>query len=363
MDGINGSLSDRSSGTQADWSAVADNLARRLEEIPTATAKGDEDGSSRDYRRQAVMRWLLDALKRADREQEITAILTREAEITNCYVELVDHLLAKKQREAAEEWARKGFERTIEKLPGIAWSLEERLRNLAARKKDRPLAAAFRAMEFFDRPDADRYAEVQKATAASGLWDTVRPMLLLWLETGVRPDHASPAKTPRRGKTQESPPAAARGTAWPLPATGLLVLGEKGRYRSFPDTATLIAIAIQEKRNDDVLRWYEQAGKRGGYWQDHQGEAVAATVQETHPDAALGIWLRMAKAQIAMTKPTAYQMAGASLAKMKTVYQRIGRLPEWERLIGSLRTENARKTRMIEVLDGLDGKRSRILEP
>ncbi len=363
LDGIEGSLLDRSSGTPTDWSAVADNLARRLETIPTAAAKGDVDDSHRDYHRRAVMRWLLDALKRAGREQEVAAILTREAEITNCYVELVDHLLAAKQKDAAEEWARKGFERTIEKRPGIAWSLEERLRNLAARKKNGPLVAAFRALEFFDRPDADRYAEGQKAVVAIGLWDTVRPLLLLWLETGLRPDQASPAPPSRRGKTKGALPATASGTVWPLPSTGLLVPGEEGRYRSFPDTATLIDIAIQEKRNDDVLRWYGDAGRRGAHWQDHQSEAVAAAVQETHPDAALAIWLRMAKTQIALTKPAAYQMAGASLAKMKTVYRRTDRMAEWDRLIVSLRVENARKPRMIEVLDGLEGKRSRILKP
>jgi uncharacterized Zn finger protein len=360
LDGIEGSLAGQASGTSADWSAVADDLARRLETL--AKAKGDAESSGRDYRRQEVMRWLLEALKRSGREQEITAILTREAEITSCYVELVDHLLAGKQKEAAEEWARKGFERTIGKLPGIAWSLEERLRDLAARKKDWPLVAAFRAVEFFDRPGADRYAEVQKAVTAIGLRDAVRPMLLNWLETGVRPDQA-PAPSPRRGKTKDAPVPAQRGAAWPLPATGLVVPEGQNRYGSFPDTATLIDIAIREKRHDDALRWYGDLGKRGGYWQNHQGEAVAAAVQETHPDAALDIWLRMAKAQIAMTKPAAYQTAGANLAKMKTVYQRTRRTAEWDRLMAALRAENARKPRMLEVLDGLEGKRSRILNP
>ncbi len=363
LDGIEGSFAERSSGTPADWAAVADELARRLQAMPVTAAKRDADGSHRDYRRQGVMRWLLDALKRAGREREIAAILIREADITNCYVELVDHLLAAKQKDAAEEWARKGFERTIEKLPGIAWSLEERLRNLAARKRAWPLVAAFRAMEFFDRPDADRFAEVQKATAACNLWNTVRPMLLRWLETGARPDRASPTPPPRRGKTVGASAATTSGTAWPLPATGLPDPGENDRYQSFPDTSTLIEVAIREKRNTDVLRWYGDAGIGGEHWQDHQGEAVADAVQETHPDTALAIWLRMAKAQIAMTKPATYEIAGTSLEKMKAVYRRTGRLTEWERLIASLRTENARKPRMLEVLDGLEGKRSRILQP
>jgi len=363
LDGIKGPLAEGEAGTPADWSAVADNLARRLEAMPTAAATGDADGWSRNDHRQGIMRWLLDALQRAGRAQAITAILTREAEITNCYAELVDHLLAVKQTEAAAEWARKGFQKTIEKLPGIAWAMEERLRDLAVRKRELPLVAAFRAMEFFDRPDAARYAKVQKATAPLDLWDTVRPLLLRWLETGARPDRAPTVGPSRRGRARDVLPESTHKTAWPLPFTGLLVPGEKGRYRSFPDTATLIAIAIREKRYDDVLRWYDHEGKRGGYWQDHQGDTVASAVQTTHPDAALAIWLRLAKAQIALTKPAAYQMAGAHLAQMKTVYQRTGRLAEWNRLLTTLRAENARKPRMIEVLDGLEGKRSLILKP
>lgn len=366
MDNINGPLADNTAFTLADWSAVADNLMRRMEGIGISAAadRRDIDGSDRGYRRKEIMRWLLDALKNGGRDREITAILMREAEITHCYVELVDHLLADKQKEAAAEWSRKGFERTIEKLPGIAWSLEERLRDLATRKKDWPLVAAFRAMEFFDRPDVERYTAIQNAVSSLGLWDVIRPMLLGWLETGVRPDKKPAAETPRGGKRKASPlPPATPKESWPLPPTSLLVPGEKGRYRFFPDTATLIAIAIEEKRNDDALRWYNHESKRGGYWQDNHGETVAAAVQETHPDAALAIWKCIAKSQIAMTKPAAYQMAGACLEKMKPVYQRTGRLAEWERLLAELRVENARKPRMIEVLDGLEGKRSRILKP
>lgn len=363
LDGIGGQPAACGVGTREDWSIVADELARRLEAIPSASAAGGAESDSSDYRRQALMRWLLHALKRAGRANETTAILIREAEITNCYVELVDHLLAGKQNESAAEWARKGFARTIGKLPGIAWSLEERLRNLAARQGDLPQVAAFRSMEFFTRPGADRYAEVHKATLPLGLWDTVRPMLLRWIETGLRPDQAPAEEPKRRGRAKGALPETTRKSAWPLPSTDLLVPAGKGLQRSFPDTDTLIAIAIQEKRNDDVLLWYKAAGNRGAYWQDHRGGSVAAAVQETHPDEALAIWLRMAKAQIALTKPAAYQTAAASLAKMKAVNQRTGRLHEWERLLATLRTENARKLRLIEVLDELEGKRSRILKP
>ena len=359
LDGIHGQLEDVTAFTPADWSATADELARRMEGI-TVVAQPEAGDSHSGYHRQTLMRWLLDALRHAQREREITGILEREAEITHCYVELVDHLLAEKQKEAAADWARKGFDRNIEKLPGIAWSLEERLRDLAARKKDLPMVAAFRAMEFFDRPDVERYEALRKATTSLGLWDTIRPMLLRWLETGSRPDANPSEEAPRRGK-RNSPQAKPR-ELWPLPSTGLRIQRESGGYPSFPDTSTLIAIAIKEGRNHDVLSWYKRTGRPGDYWPNYEGENVAAAVQETHPDEALAIWKSGAISQIAQTKPAAYQMAGDILRKMKSVYERTGRLPEWETLLHGLRVENARKPRMIEVLDGLEGKRSRILK-
>lgn len=359
LDGIHGPLEDRAAFTPSDWSAVADELARRMDGIPVS-AGGDAGDSDRGYRRQAVMRWLLDALKRANRGNEITGILEREAGMTHCYVELVDHLLAAKQKDAAADWARKGFAATIDKLSGIAWELEDRLRDLAAGKKDLHRVAAFRAMEFFNRPEVARYEALRKATASLGLWDTIRPMLLNWLETGLRPDTPAPTETPRRGK-RSAPPAVSR-QPWPLPPTGLNVLRERGGYSTFPDTSVLIAIAIKEGRHDDVLRWYNRRGRRDGYWQDYEGESVATAVQKTHPDEALAIWKRIALAHIAQTKPAAYQMAGGVLQKMKAVYMDTGRQAGWESLLSELRTQNARKPRMIEVLDGLAGTRTRIMK-
>jgi uncharacterized Zn finger protein len=149
-----------------------------------------------------------------------------------------------------------------------------------------------------------------------------------------------------------------------LPSTGLVIPDEKKPYHFFPDTAALIAIAILEKRNDDVLHWYKQRNKGGrlGWGTDYQGDTVAAAVQETHPDEALGIWKRSVTDQVAMTKPAAYESAGAYLKKMRVVYKKTGRLADWKRFIAELCAEHSRKPRFIEVLDGLEGKQSRILK-
>ena len=323
----------------ADWSLVADELMTRMESVHVA-GKGDGE-SHRSYHRQAIMRWLLGALESAGRKDEIAPILTREAELTNCYVELVDHLLSRRRGKDAEEWARKGFERTLESLPGIAWALEDRLREMATRRKNRPLVAAYRALEFFDRPDEQRYEAIRKAAEPLGHWETIRPLLLEWLETGKRPDESS---------------------AWPLPRTGLESATAREDHHRFPDTDTLIAIAIKEKRNDDALRWHHQSNQWGGCGFGHQGDAVAEAVSGTNPDEALTIWKAAAISHIRATKPSAYEVAGGYLRKMRAVYKHTDRLSEWDTLLRELRTEHARKRRFMDVLNRLEGKKSPILK-
>jgi uncharacterized Zn finger protein len=218
-------------------------------------------------------------------------------------------------------------------------------------------------MEFFDRPDVERYKLLQKAAARVDGWDAMRPKLLHWLETGQRPDldAATPSSSgaKRKGKTETSRP---KRQAWPLPAIELTLPAPQGGYASFPDTCTLIAIAIEERRNDDVLKWYDHENRGSSYGGDYHGDTVASAVQETHPEAALRIWRRLAEAQIAVTKPAAYQTAGCYLEKMRAVYRRAGRIEEWHAYLAALRVKETRKRRLIEVLDSLEGKRTRILD-
>ena len=82
---------------------------------------------------------------------------------------------------------------------------------------------------------------------------------------------------------------------------------------------------------------------------------MAQAVQETHPDAALDIWRKQAESEIARVNPAAYETAGTYLEKMKAVYARLGREPEWTALIADLRAKNRPKRRLTEVLDRLEG--------
>ena len=286
------------------------------------------------------MRWLLHALERADRKNEINGILERETVHTDCYVELVKRLVQDKQIEKAREWAYKGFTATLEKAPGIASQLEELLRDMALGEKNYLLAAAYAAFEFFDRSGLEKYSQLEKIAVKAGVWKAVRNHIMSYLEKGTRP----------------------KGSTWPLPALQLPGRDRASRWAHFPDTETLIDIAINEKRHDDIIKWYRLGRKSGGFGRDHTGEKVAQAVQVTHPDEALSIWKALAAQEISQAKPAAYQTAGHYLKKMKAVYIRTNNEAAWTQHMAELREHNKRRPRMLDVLNSLEGQRTRIVQ-
>ena len=118
----------------------------------------------------------------------------------------------------------------------------------------------------------------------------------------------------------------------------------------------LIDIAILEKKPDQVLRWYDQRPK-GHFWGYGVDEdAIATAVQAHAPDRAVAIWKNKAERLIAQVKPSAYQGAAKYLRKASEVMRRENKPTEWESYLKELRQHHQRKSRLIEILDGLDGK-------
>ena len=81
-----------------------------------------------------------------------------------------------------------------------------------------------------------------------------------------------------------------------------------------------------------------------------------ASVQALAPDRAVAIWKNKAERLIAQVKPSAYQEAAKYLRKAAKVMCRGKKPAEWESYLKKLREQHLRKRRLIEILDGLDGK-------
>jgi uncharacterized Zn finger protein len=86
-------------------------------------------------------------------------------------------------------------------------------------------------------------------------------------------------------------------------------------------------------------------------------EKVAQAVAGAYPERAIAIWKRLAENQIAQTKPRAYEQAGVYLTKLRRILHSQGKGAEWNSYAAGLRSANIRKRRLLEVLDGLAGKR------
>ncbi len=110
-----------------------------------------------------------------------------------------------------------------------------------------------------------------------------------------------------------------------------------------------------------MLTWYDRLrnARRRSPWAAYGGEdeRVADAVAATHPERALEIYRQMADAQIARTSPSAYEEAARYLRKARKVLHALGRDAEWTQMIATIREKNARKRRLLEILDRLDNKR------
>jgi uncharacterized Zn finger protein len=125
------------------------------------------------YRRERLLNTLLDAYTRAGWKDRIVPRLEDEADACQCYPRLVDELLAAGERERARQWCIKGYARTETDAPGIASTLQERLRKLAEKERRYDLVSAYRAQDFFDSPSNDTYSELRKAADKAECWPAV----------------------------------------------------------------------------------------------------------------------------------------------------------------------------------------------
>lgn len=317
-----------------DWNILADRLMERLDQLKPDKEK---DSFSRHYRRDRLASSIVEALKMAGRSNEAVELCEKEAPKTGSYVRLVNLLKETGRRDEAEKWIQKGIKATEKKWPGISSQLRELYRKIREEQRDWPVVAAVRAEDFFTQPSLAAFKELEKAARKAKVWQDVRPAAMTYLESGKMPDNKS---------------------SWPLPGTGLPKAEDFWR-KQFPLVDDLIDIAIAEKRPDEVLRWYEESRQKSKstLFRGHRDDQVAMALKDSHPDKAVDIWKSLAEEEIARTKVKAYQAAAIYLRKIHTVMKKRRQEKAWQGYLRELRQANARKPRLVEILDSLAGKR------
>jgi len=319
----------------SDWKIVADRLLERLNKFQPV--KG-EDSFSRSYHRDNLTNWIIRALENSGGHEEIIPLCEQEAAVTGSYTRLVDVLRKARRFEEAEQWIHKGIKATQKQWPGIAKQLKDTLREMREREGNWLSVAAFGTEDFLQLPSLHTFRDMKKAAEKAKVWPEVRAAALLYLETGRLP--------------QSDP-------TWSLPETGVKEDRET-RKSEFPMIDVLIDIAIEEKRPDEVLRWYDQRKSKKQIfwgWDGYQEDQIAEAVADHYPDRALAIWKNVAEKQIALTKPKAYEAASAYLRKVHSLLKELKREGEWKDYLLKLRQTNARKPKLIEILERMEGHR------
>ncbi len=325
---------------KSDWSTIADRLLPRLQ---NSIPGNDKSEFSRDYNRDKLTNQIINALEHAGRSEEILDLCIREAPVTKSYERLVTILRRSGKTVEAEEWIRKGIKATQDNLPGIASGLRRQLYEIYMEKQDWPYCAAMRADDFFQSPSLTSYKDLQQACEKAKQWKLVRPAVMSFLTKGILPKPCS--------------------GQWPLPKTGNTIQ-RLNEYSKPPFTTILIEIAVFEKDIDEALRLYDESIKRSktdsswGYsWGSSISDQIADAVKDTYPDRSIGIWKRAAENYIARTNPNAYSIAIGYLNRISKVMIKTGQEKEFRNYIAEIRATNKRKIRLVEMLNGLTGKR------
>ncbi len=333
---------------KSDWSVVCDRLAQRLEAIEPVA---EEDAFLPNFKRSQIADWLTRALEKAGRQDEIIPLWEREAPISNTYAYLVDLLIAKRRWEEARRWCRQGMEATAPIYPGIEAALHKKLQTINERSGNPLAGLALQAEEFFAAPGLHGFQALCKAAHKARVGKGVEAWARHYLETGRRPSV---------GRKRKSDPK----IAWPLPPPEVEVSDSEAI--DAPMTGILTQLAIAEKKPDEVLKWYDYASrKKGGLGMSDfivNPTEVAEAIKSAHPERAIAIWQEAAEEQIAQVSTRGYEAAVPYLRKMKNALTRAGRKQEWDEYLASLREENSRRPRCLEVLDRLKGGRRRIID-
>lgn len=310
---------------QDAWNVVIESLEAWLQKMPS---------SASSYRRDILRDWLIHALKGAGRNSEILPLYEGEAEATGDYLGLINYLVEEGKDDEALQWIQKAMEKTEEKFPGHVRDLRGFKRKIYKKHKDWPALLVLEIEDFIHQPYTEKFTQCRVAAEANKVWPEVRETLLDFLVSGTVPhEHA---KWPSSFSRHQIP------------------LNIKYQKSDFPMLWVLVDIAMEEKKPEDVYRWYTMLPKR--YYHSTFHDDVALAIQKKFPEQSIGIWKKLAEGAVALAKKSAYAEAGGYLRKMRKLMYAKGMEKDWLHYATSLRAQHARKRLFLEVLDSMEEK-------
>lgn len=335
--GAGQTLLDADAYTPEDWQEVARALERMLAQRPRPQSHDFTEG----YRRQTLVRRLIQAYERGGRAEDVLSLYEREADSCGLHTEFLDYLLTAKRRDQARQYCIRVYGTLGASFSGVAGALRKRLRDMAESDGQPALACAYAAEEFFDGPTLEHYQELARAAGQAACWPGVRTQALRYLETGRRPEPG-------------------QDNDWPLPPPE--VSPAKTRYRRvFPRMDELIIIALWEERPDDAITLYRtHANSRA--LEKKTACMVATAAIPLQPELSVEIWEKLAEECIDRVCASAYSEATRYLRRIHDLYETRRQLPEWHHFLAGLRARHKAKRRLQAELDTLPDSKALPLE-
>ena len=305
------------------WGQVVKELSIRLDKLPIK----DEHFSS-NYQRDKLSNYLIMALNKAGKSDEVLSLCEREAKLTNSWVRYVECLIQNKNIDLARKSAEEGIKCLKDGQPGTVSTLKEKMAWIDEKNGDFSSILLLRQEQFLERASLSTYQVLLKSALKTKNEDEMKSWALDFLLKG---------KAKAKGSLKKE------------------YTSKKSYYQTFPAYNVLIDIAEKEKRVDDVYEFYIKSKK--GKRRYHFHEQVAAIISSKYPDEALNIWKLMAEKQIGLTKPSAYERSLPYLKNVKKAYVKMERQKEWNEYIDTLREVNKRKTRFIQTIRKLTNEK------
>lgn len=327
--------------TKNDWSHFADLLIARIEADQN---EGDGKENSLFSPRRVIIQKLLFAFDAANRSDDAIRFCIGAAAKPGYTPLLVRYLIRMKRWEDARQWIGREI-RQERDHNGKAGELRTLLRELWEQEDDWLHIAGMRAEEFFSLPSIHGYRELKTASERAGVWKVVSESIS---------DYLVLDKKPGTYVSRSNDGEIIMGI---LPRSGVISLKPERRIPA-PAYELLLAIAIVEKKPDEVLAWYDRsaAEKPACSLSTVIVEGVADTITEKFPVRAFVIRKHLAEVYLKEARPKSYELAIGHIWKIKETLKREDRQPEWELYLSELKKNHLRKKRFLDMLVILDDR-------
>jgi hypothetical protein len=212
------------------------------------------------------------------------------------------------------------------------------------------------------------WKELMSASRRAKCQAEVRRSVLWSLNQGRFPDltanHSTQPSRPsgaRRRAKAETPAVftSDQAPAWPLPSLPEEFAVPQRVLERWQVLAFLIDLAIDERRVDDIIHYYEAwqasqnrtSGREPYYSAGDRTAQVAAALAEVRPEYALQLRLKLLDRALQPTGEAAYMQVLSELKAIKLLLARLQRPQEFIALVERIRTEHRRRRNLVEHLN------------